>query len=102
MIKDRTTIAPETESSKTRVARNVYTGLGISYVIEDRKCCNARYKDAELARFVLLEEDSPPPLPPPPFPPPPPGNAVEDGCVGGSVAEKGGNDDMTKGSKGQL
>jgi len=43
------TIAPETESSKTRVARKVY-----------------RYRDAELARLVELPESPPFPFPFPP------------------------------------
>lgn len=65
---------------------------------------NARYRDAELARFEFEEESPPFPFPPPP-PPPPPGVAVGGPCGGRPDAENGGspvNDDMTKGSKDQL
>jgi len=67
-MKERTTIAPETESSKTRVARKVY-----------------RYRDAELARFELLEG------PPPPLPPGGPDEGVGVGAA---------SDDMTRKKKG--
>jgi len=60
------TIAPETERSKTRVARKVY-----------------RYKDAELARL----------MDPPPFPPP---LGLEDVGEDGEVDEGGVKDAMKR------